>query len=76
METLCNEYGEVTGHACGGLDDDGQPIKPEKVTCGNCGAEWCERCDPFPSAMCPVCNGYGYSKAPMNDIAANGRDET
>jgi len=34
------------------------------VTCGNCGAKWCEDCDPAPSALCHTCHGRGYSIAP------------
>ncbi len=66
-------------HVCEGTDDDGRPLKPEKVSCAGCGLEWCERCDPAPSALCPRCHGRGYSTAPLNEIggwqleAANGR---
>lgn|GEM_PF-5343400 len=35
----------------------------DAVTCGNCDAQWCERCDPAPSAQCHYCNGRGYSTA-------------
>lgn len=38
---------------------------PERVTCGNCERSWCERCDPAPSALCPWCNGRGYSTAQL-----------
>ena len=38
-----------------------------KVTCGNCGESWCERCDPAPSAQCHWCNGRGYSHMPLSD---------
>lgn len=53
-------------HVCAGTDDDGQPLRPEVVTCGICGRSWCERCDPAPSALCHYCHGRGYSEAPMN----------
>lgn len=33
------------------------------VTCGACGLKWCEGCDPAPSALCPRCNGRGYTTA-------------
>jgi hypothetical protein len=34
-----------------------------EVTCGACGASWCEKCDPAPSALCHYCHGRGYSTA-------------
>jgi hypothetical protein len=55
-------------HTCEGTDDDGRPLAPEKVSCPGCGLEWCERCDPAPSALCHTCHGRGYSDAPMNSI--------
>jgi hypothetical protein len=54
-------------HTCEGTDDDGAPLKPEAVTCGNCELEWCERCDPCPSALCPKCHGRGYTTAPLDE---------
>jgi hypothetical protein len=53
------------GHTCDGVDDDDRPLKPKRVTCGDCGREWCERCDPCPSALCHWCHGRGYSLAPL-----------
>ena len=50
-----------TGHVCPFTGDDGKPLEPIKVTCGNCGHSWCERCDPCPSALCHWCHGRGYS---------------
>jgi hypothetical protein len=52
---LSNYRGRCSG--CGGYD--------HKVTCGNCGREWCERCDPAPAALCPWCHGRGYSTHPL-----------
>lgn len=40
--------------------DDGRAAV---VTCGTCRAQWCERCDPAPGALCHTCNGRGYSTA-------------
>lgn len=34
------------------------------VTCGGCGRQWCESCDPAPSALCHYCHGRGFSLAP------------
>lgn len=34
------------------------------ATCGTCDRSWCVRCDPGPAALCPWCNGRGYSTAP------------
>lgn len=60
-------------HTCKGTDDDGRPLKPARATCGNCGASWCSRCDPAPSALCHSCHGRGHSTAeidPAPDIGA------
>ena len=42
------------------------------VTCGNCHNSWDESLDPCPSALCPVCNGRGYSTHPIPRIYDNG----
>lgn len=55
----------VAAHHCATPDSDGQPQRPELVTCGNCGRSWCEREDPAPSALCHYCHGRGYSVAPI-----------
>ncbi len=52
-------------HTCNVTDDDGRAVAPDRVTCGNCGNSWCERCDPAPSAQCHTCTGRGYSTAPL-----------
>jgi hypothetical protein len=52
-------------HVCPGTDDDGRPLKPERVTCGICHLSWCERCDPAPAALCHWCHGRGYSEAAL-----------
>lgn len=49
---------EVAGHHGGHCPDT------EQVTCGNCGLQWCGKHDPCPSALCPACNGRGYTTAP------------
>lgn len=56
-----------TTHTCSRVGDDGQPLAPLVVTCGECGRSWCERCDPAPSALCHWCNGRGHSIAPMEN---------
>jgi len=38
---------------------------PQRVTCGKCHQEWCEKCDPAPSAMCHWCNGNGGPETPL-----------
>lgn len=53
----------VGSHDCREQDCDGHPIAPLKATCGGCAAEWCDRCDPTPSALCHTCHGRGYSTA-------------
>ena len=62
---LCGEC--INEHHCPGLDDDGRALRPDRVTCGNCGRSWCERCDPAPSALCHYCHGRGLSCAPLDD---------
>ena len=57
-------------HTCEGVDDDNRPLEALRVSCPGCGLEWCERCDPAPSALCPTCHGRGYSTAPLNEIGA------
>jgi hypothetical protein len=52
-------------HDCHRTDDDGRALAPLTVTCGACGAAWCERCDPAPAALCHACNGRGYSLSPI-----------
>lgn len=48
--------GEHTNHSLACPEDS-------HATCGNCGLEWCDMHDPCPAAMCPVCNGRGYTTA-------------
>lgn len=43
----------------------GHDCAKEAATCGKCHRSWCSRCDPGPSALCPWCNGRGYSTAPL-----------
>ncbi len=66
-------------HVCHGrrdglpvTDEMGTPVLPEMVTDGQCHRSWCERCDPAPSALCPWCNGRGYSTAPIPPRQARG----
>lgn len=47
--------GEIMKHKC----------ESYKVTCGNCGNSWCEKCDPAPSALCHTCHGRGHSLKPL-----------
>ena len=54
-------------HNCNRLDDDGRPVKPDVATCGICGLQWCFRCDPGPSALCPRCHGRGHSTATLGE---------
>ena len=61
-EAACkpDEFDDYTEARC-----ECDPEEPKRVTCGNCSAEWCERCDPAPSALCHTCHGRGYSTAPL-----------
>jgi len=56
---------EKTRHDCHRFDSDGASLEPDRVTCGNCGRSWCERCDPTPSALCHYCHGRGHSFAAL-----------
>ena len=51
--------GESLGESC-------ECEAPDRATCGGCGNEWCERCDPAPSALCHWCHGRGYSHARLD----------
>jgi hypothetical protein len=53
-------------HACPGTDDDDRPLEPLRADCGRCGAAWCDRCDPTPSALCHYCHGRGHSTAEID----------
>lgn len=55
-----DEFDDYTEVQC-----DCKEQEPKRVTCGNCGTEWCERCDPAPSALCHVCHGRGHTTAPL-----------
>lgn len=54
-------------HVCfGRADAEGNPQRtPKRVTCGNCGRSWCERCDPAPDPLCVFCHGAGTSSAEL-----------
>lgn len=53
-------------HVCERIDvETGEPFAPEIVVCGIKGHAWCERCDPAPSALCPICHGRGSTTAPV-----------
>lgn len=43
-----------------------------RVTCGNCGHAWCERCDPAPAALCHWCHGRGSSTAELAPASEEG----
>lgn len=58
-------YAVSVPHDCGRVDANGDPVSPERVTCGHCGRSWCERCDPCPSALCHWCHGRGDSSAAL-----------
>lgn len=46
-------------------DGDDTPPEPALTMCGANGSHnWCERCDPGPSALCPFCD-HGSSTAPI-----------
>lgn len=51
-------------HVCPKLDEMGDHLPPEVVTCGARDHSWCERCDPAPAALCPICD-HGSSTAPI-----------
>lgn len=52
-------------HTCERVNEMGDPLPPKIVTCGIKGHSWCERCDPGPAALCPICHGRGYTTAPV-----------
>lgn len=47
----------------------------DRVTCGGCEREWCERCDPGPGALCHWCHGRGYSIAPVTHVDMDNHQE-
>lgn len=39
--------------------------EPEVTECGDCGLQWCGRCDPTHGPLCHRCHGRGYTTAPI-----------
>ncbi len=40
----------------------------EIVTCWGCLNQWCDRCDPAPSALCHYCHGSGIVDYPIERV--------
>ena len=66
----CGRLMDINGNGAGAWDCEfsdiqDEPVNRDKVTCGNCGESWCEKCDPAPAALCHTCHGRGYSTHPI-----------